>query len=51
MMTGDLAQRLVSILVVAGAALYLARRMWNRWRAYTLASRRAKGCGPNCGCE
>jgi hypothetical protein len=43
-----LAQKVVEILVVLGAVLYLARK---GWRAASLLRAKPTGsCGPDCGC-
>jgi hypothetical protein len=51
-MTADV-QGVVAIAVVAGAALYVARRAWLSWRAARIAAtgEQASGCGSGCDCH
>jgi hypothetical protein len=51
-MTAEL-QGVVAITVVAGAALYVARRAWTSWRATRLGATEdpSSGCGTGCDCH
>ena len=49
-MTAEL-QGIVALTVVAGAALYVARRAWISWRVSRLSAEDRSGCGSGCDCH
>ena len=50
-MEAEVVQTLIVLLVVAGAAFYVGRRMWRTVAAARATRRDAAGCGAGCGCE
>jgi len=42
-------QRVLAVVLLLGAAVYLAHRAWCTWRA--AVARREARCGPDCGCS
>ncbi|HEU4720577.1 MAG TPA: hypothetical protein VFS59_04380 [Gemmatimonadaceae bacterium] len=51
-MTADV-QGVLAVAIVAGAALYTAKRAWSAWRVARPAStgERPSGCGSDCDCR